>query len=99
MKAFSKKRNRKLGGKGIWKMAEIVLCALAAVLLILFIVLWAWSPGKAQPFRDEDGNILAGSISEIVRMDIGGTEQGMIIRGGKCGQPCAAVPPRWPRQP
>ena len=37
----------------------LIVCA-----LVLAGVLWLRSPGKMQPFLDENGNPLAGSISE-----------------------------------
>jgi pimeloyl-ACP methyl ester carboxylesterase len=56
---------------------------IAAVLLvcafILVGVLLAYSPGKPEPFLDENGKPLAGSISEKVFVNINGVEQGMFI--------------------
>jgi pimeloyl-ACP methyl ester carboxylesterase len=44
-------------------------------------VLQLWSyPGKPQPFVDENGDLLAGSISEKVFVNINGVEQGMFIK-------------------
>lgn len=54
---------------------------LLACILILVGVLQLWSyPGKPQPFIDENGNPLAGSISEKVFVNINGVEQGMFIK-------------------
>ena len=47
--------------------------------LILVGVLQACSPGKPEPFLDENGSQLAGSISEKVFVNINGVEQGMFI--------------------
>lgn len=58
----------------------ILFAVLLGILLIALITLFAWSPGKAIPFLDQNGEPLSGSISEIVTMDIGGIEQGMIIK-------------------
>ncbi|NTV61093.1 MAG: alpha/beta hydrolase [Chlorobiaceae bacterium] len=56
----------------------------AAVLLVcglLFLgAFLAVSPGKPEPFPDENGLPLEGSISEKIRIDINGVEQGMFIR-------------------
>lgn len=49
--------------------------------MIVFLLLLYWSPGTIEPFLDEEGNVLEGSVAEIVRLPIGGIEQGMIIRG------------------
>jgi pimeloyl-ACP methyl ester carboxylesterase len=54
----------------------------AALLVCVFIlvgVLLACSPGKTEPFLDENGKPLAGSISEKAFVDINGVEQGMFI--------------------
>lgn len=59
----------------------IALTVLACCLLLLLGVLWAWSPGVSTPFLDENGQPLAGSISEKIRVDINGVQQGMFIRG------------------
>jgi pimeloyl-ACP methyl ester carboxylesterase len=49
--------------------------------LILLGVLLANSPGKPEPFRDENGKTLAGGISEKIHVNINGVEQGMFIKG------------------
>ena len=64
------------------KVVRIMLVALAilfAGLLVLVGILWLWSPGRPQPFLDENGAPLAGSISEKIRVNINGVEQGMFI--------------------
>jgi pimeloyl-ACP methyl ester carboxylesterase len=38
------------------------------------------SPGKPEPFLDENRNLLAGSISEKIHVDINGVDQGMFIK-------------------
>ena len=43
-------------------------------------VLLAVSPGKPEPFLDENGKPLAGSISEKIFIDINGVQQGMFIK-------------------
>jgi len=53
---------------------------LIACILIPVAVLLALSPGKPAPFLDENGKPLAGSISEKVRVNINGVEQGMFIK-------------------
>ncbi|MBE0655126.1 MAG: alpha/beta hydrolase, partial [Bacteroidales bacterium] len=57
-----------------------ILSVLVTVILILAGVLFALSPGKTEPFLDEQGNLIAGSISEKIRISINGVEQGMFIR-------------------
>lgn len=38
------------------------------------------SPGKPQPFLDDNGSPLAGSISEKIQINVNGVEQGMFIK-------------------
>lgn len=56
--------------------ATVIITMVAAA---LFVVIR--SPGKAQPFKDEYGNVLADSVSEVVYTEIGGIQQGMILKG------------------
>jgi len=60
-------------------MSIIAFIVLVSILLPVGILL-AYSPGKPEPFLDENGAPLAGSISEKIRMDINGVEQGMFIK-------------------
>jgi len=50
-------------------------------------VLLACSPGKTEPFLDENGRPLAGSISEKVFVNINGAEQGMFIKSKDATHP------------
>ena len=64
------------------KVIGIMLTIPAVLLVCAFIlvgVLLAYSPGKNEPFLDENGKPLAGSISEKVFVNINGVEQGMFI--------------------
>jgi hypothetical protein len=47
---------------------------------LLLVYLAIVSPGKPDEFRDEDGKILEGSISEKIFLQIGGVKQGMFIQ-------------------
>lgn len=58
-----------------------VLVAIFLICLIIFLIIWSWSPGKPTPYYDSNGDVLVGSVSEVVRTEIGGIEQGMIIKG------------------
>jgi pimeloyl-ACP methyl ester carboxylesterase len=60
---------------------------LLVCVLILVGVLQAYSSGKPEPFLDENGNPLAGSISEKVFVDINGVEQGMFIESKDINNP------------
>lgn len=56
-----------------------------SILLILFltlgILLYLNSSGKPEPFINEDGTPIAGSISEKTFVKLGGIRQGMFIKG------------------
>lgn len=58
----------------------IILSILIGSILILAGLLLLNSPGKPLPFLDEHGNMLAGSISEKIHLNINGVEQGMFIK-------------------
>ena len=51
------------------------------IVVMVFAILWIWSPGKSKPFVDESGNPLRNSISEKIYIDINGEQQGMFIKG------------------
>lgn len=59
----------------------IIPAVLLVCVLILVGVLLACSPGKPEPYLDESGGLLEGSISEKIHVNINGVEQGMFIRG------------------
>ncbi|MEN6389046.1 MAG: alpha/beta hydrolase [Syntrophomonas sp.] len=63
------------------------LSILLACILILFGVLLALSPGKPKPFLDENGKVLAGSISEKIHINVNGVEQGMFIKSKNQANP------------
>jgi len=65
----------------------IIISVIFAGILILTGILWAMSPGKSKPFLDENGNPLAGSISEKIHVDINGMEQGMFIKSKDSSNP------------
>ena len=59
----------------------------AGSVLLLFLLLLLYSPGKPAPVKDNNGKPLAGSISEKVFLEIGGVRQGMFIRGKSLSNP------------
>jgi pimeloyl-ACP methyl ester carboxylesterase len=67
--------------------AGLIVGILLGVIVILFGVLLAVSPGKVKPFLDEKGRPLAGSISEKIHVDINGVRQGMFIIGKNVDNP------------
>jgi pimeloyl-ACP methyl ester carboxylesterase len=76
-------KNNRLPSKPFARKVIGIMLTIPAVLLvcalILVGVLLAYSLGKPNPFVDENGKPLAGSISEKVFVNINGVEQGMFI--------------------
>lgn len=64
-----------------------VISILFAGLLIPLVALLIMSPGKPEPFLDENGNPLVGSISEKIYININGVEQGMFIQSKNVKNP------------
>jgi pimeloyl-ACP methyl ester carboxylesterase len=65
-----------------------IISILLACILILVGILQFWSyPGKPKPFVDTNGDLLPGSISEKVFLDVNGVEEGMIIKGKNLANP------------
>ena len=56
-------------------------------LLVLVGVLLFMSPGTPKPFLDDSGKPLVGSISEKIKVNINGVEQGMFIKGKNARNP------------
>lgn len=65
----------------------IILGFFIATALFVLGILLAWSPGQPQPFLDKDGRLLAGSLSEKIRVEINGVEQGMFIKSKDISNP------------
>jgi hypothetical protein len=83
MKPFSIQSILQKGGR----IMLIMLSILITCILILVSVLWIMSPGKPEPFLDETGNRLAGSISEKIHININGLDQGMFIKSKDATHP------------
>lgn len=64
--------------------AFAILCAIVALGLG---ALHAVSPGRPAPLRDATGNIIPGSLSERVTVEIGGIAQGMFIQSADPANP------------
>lgn len=63
----------------------IVLVVLVVVVPLAVLILW--SPGRMIPYRDQNGDILPGSLAEKVFVTIQGNRQGMIIRSKNVENP------------
>lgn len=61
-------------------MITTVITALFFSILLLFVLVWIYSPGRPANLTDEKGKPIAGSFSEKIFVPIGGINQGMIIR-------------------
>jgi hypothetical protein len=71
----------------VGRMLLAVISILSVCLLMLVGLLLAWSPGKPKPFVDENGNPLAGSISEKIHLNISSVQQGMFIKSKDATNP------------
>lgn len=69
---------------GIMLAAAIVLLVCACIIVAVLLV---YSPGKPEPFLDESGRPLSGSISEKTFVSINGSEQGMFIKSKDASHP------------
>src|SRR4030042_2979206 len=80
---MTNKKIKRLSIKPLVRKVMGIMLIIPAVLLVFVLILGgmllAYSPGKTEPFLDENGNPLAGSISEKVFVNINGVEQGMFI--------------------
>lgn len=56
-------------------------------LLVLVNIILPPSTGKVDPFWDEDGNVLEGSIADKVFVNINGVQQGMFLKGKDATKP------------
>lgn len=71
-------------------MRRVMLSAIAVLLVVVlaaFGVLVILSPGTPEPILDDQGGVLAGSISEKTRVTINGVAQGMFIRSRNSQNP------------
>ncbi len=64
-----------------------MIAIILGLILILIGILFFFSLGKPEPFKDKNGNPLQGSISEKTFITIGGFRQGMFIKGKNQGNP------------
>lgn len=66
--------------KSIKAMTIYSLLLILGLSITLFVYLIIVSPGGPEAFKDENGNVLKGSISEKIFLQIGGVRQGMFIQ-------------------
>ena len=68
-------------------MLIIIFSTLLGFLFILFVVLLAYSPGKIEPYLDDAGVPISGSIAEKTFINIDAVTQGMIIKSKNINNP------------
>jgi pimeloyl-ACP methyl ester carboxylesterase len=68
-------------------MTLVAMAVLLTTVLLLLGILLLLSPGTPKPFLDDRGQPLAGSISEKIRVNINGVDQGMFIQGRNAANP------------
>lgn len=77
--------------KSILRKGKRIMLIVLAALLGCVAVLTGWllvlSPGTIEAYRDSNGAVLAGSISEKLYVNIGGVAQGMFIKGKNVEKP------------
>ncbi len=66
---------------------QIAVSVLLAISLVLVGLLLALSPGRVEPFVDQNGEPLPNSISEKSFVSVNGVKQGMFIRGRDVSNP------------
>lgn len=72
------------------KILKGILYLIAGVVLLVVsmaITLWANSPGTTSPITDSKGEVINGSIASIEKIELGGIEQYLIIRGADSTKP------------
>lgn len=72
--------------KVVYIMTAFLSVVMVCILVIVGVLLIN-SPGKPEPFLDENGMPLEDSISEKVFVNIGGVEQGMFLKGRNVNNP------------
>ena len=73
--------------KSTKRMLIIIFSTLLGFLFILFVVLLAYSPGKIEPYLDDAGVPISGSIAEKTFINIDAVTQGMIIKSKNINNP------------
>ncbi len=68
-------------------MLVILFSIVLGLFLILLCILQIYSPGKIEPYLDNAGKPVLGSISEKIFIQIGGVKQGMIIKSKNINKP------------
>lgn len=73
--------------KKVGKVVLWIVLSLAGILFIGFLFLVIKSPGKLDPLKDANGQVILNSLSEKNAMQIGGIQQGFFIRSENTDNP------------
>jgi pimeloyl-ACP methyl ester carboxylesterase len=73
--------------KPIKQMLAILFSIILGFILMLTIVVLVYSPSKIEPYLDDMGKVIQGSISEKIFVKIGGVNQGMFIKSRNLNNP------------
>lgn len=73
--------------KKILKVLLIILSVIIGIVLILLLYIRIMSPGKLPPLTDANGKVIENSLSEKLKIQIGGIEQGIFIRSENPANP------------
>lgn len=65
----------------------VIISILLSGIILLAVMLLILSPGKPQPFSDQNGKQLPGSIAEKIHLNINGVKQGMFIKSKSIKHP------------
>ncbi|MCR4647895.1 MAG: alpha/beta hydrolase, partial [Lachnospiraceae bacterium] len=69
------------------KMIWILPTSFISLIAILFFIWFLDSSGKIREYKDANGNVIPGSISEKIIIDINGAKNGLFINGKDINNP------------
>lgn len=73
--------------RSFWRYLRYILLGIFLLCLLALAIWWIKSPGEADPIMDGKGRHIAGSISSIDSITLGGHKQYLIIRGHDSSKP------------
>lgn len=65
----------------------VIILSLISIIAVVLTTIFLYSPGKLVPLKDEKGDIIQGSVSEKIYIEINGMQQGMFIRSENTDNP------------
>lgn len=82
-----RKPERSSVSKWIRRSVLIFLSLVLVGIITLTALLFIWSPGNSKAILDENGDVMANSLSEKVFIEVNGTTQGMFIKSTNIDNP------------